>query len=91
MNFNLHITASLLMATAVTFILNIPFGYLRAGQKKLSFMWFLYIHLPVPLVIMVRYLFELGFELITYPFLVAAFFLGQAFGAVLFTRFRKKS
>lgn len=91
MNFNLHITASLLMATAVTFILNIPFGYLRAGQKKLSFRWFLYIHLPVPLVIMVRYLFELGFELITYPFLVAAFFLGQAFGAVLFTRFRKKS
>jgi len=91
MNFNLHITASLLMATAVTFILNIPFGYLRAGQKKLSFRWFLYIHLPVPLVIMVRYLFELGFELITYPFLVAAFFLGQALGAVLFTRFRKKS
>jgi len=90
MNFNLHITGSLLLATLVTFVINIPFGYLRAGQKKLSFRWFLYIHLPVPLVILVRYLFELGFEIITYPFLVAAFFLGQAFGAVIFTRFRIK-
>ncbi len=90
MNFNFHITASLLMATLVTFIINFPFGYLRAGQKKLSLKWFLYIHLPVPLVILVRYLFELGFEIITYPFLVSAFFLGQALGAIIFTRFRKK-
>lgn len=87
---NIHISGSLLLASLVTFIINIPFGYWRATQQKFSFKWFLYIHLPVPLVIGVRYLFGLGFEWITYPFLVGAFFTGQALGAVLLSRFGKK-
>lgn len=80
---SIHITGSLLLATLATFVVNIPFGYLRAGQKKLSYKWFLFIHLPVPLVIGIRCLFNLGFQFITYPFLVVAFFSGQATGAVL--------
>ncbi|OFY49778.1 MAG: hypothetical protein A2W85_07530 [Bacteroidetes bacterium GWF2_41_31] len=87
---NSNITNSLLLATLASFIVNIPFGYLRAGQKKFSFRWFLYIHLPVPLVIFIRFLFELGFEFITYPFLVTSFFLGQALGAVTRWYFDKK-
>lgn len=90
MNLEFTITKSLLMATLITFIINIPFGYWRSGEIKLSFRWFLYIHLPVPLVIGIRYLFELGFEFLTYPFLVAAFFTGQAIGAMLRRYLQKK-
>lgn len=87
---NLHISGSLLLASLVTYLINLPFGYWRAGQRKLSFKWFLFIHLPVPLVIAIRYLFGLGFEWITYPFLVAAFFTGQATGALLLKQIRNK-
>ncbi|MFV0346887.1 MAG: hypothetical protein ACK5IQ_11670 [Bacteroidales bacterium] len=38
----------------MTFALGIPFGYLRAGVKKLSFWWFVYIHLPIPFIILFR-------------------------------------
>ncbi len=66
--------------TVLIFVLNLPFGYLRSRQRKFSFMWFLYIHLPVPLVILVRILSHIGFALYTYPLFVAGFFLGQLAG-----------
>jgi len=87
---NISISASLLLASLVTVFINIPFGYWRATQQRMSFKWFLYIHLPVPLVIGVRYLFGLGFEWITYPFLVGAFFTGQALGSAFLSCFGKK-
>lgn len=37
-----------------SFLANIPFGYLRQGERKLSFKWFLYIHLPIPFIIALR-------------------------------------
>jgi hypothetical protein len=49
----------------------------------MSWQWFLAIHLPVPFVILFRYLFGLGFELYTYPAMVLAFFLGQWFGGMI--------
>jgi uncharacterized membrane protein AbrB (regulator of aidB expression) len=82
-------TASLLLATLSVFLVNLPFGYWRASTKKLSFYWFLFIHLPIPLVILLRFLFELGFELYTYPFLIAAFFLGQFIGGKLYRKIHR--
>jgi len=68
------------VAVAV-FLINIPFGYWRAGERKLSVLWFLAIHLPVPLVIGLRWAAGLAFAWINVPFFVAAYFAGQTVGA----------
>lgn len=68
-----------LVALAV-FAFNLPFGFWRAGVRKFSPAWFLAVHLPVPMVIALRYLSGLGFQLYTYPVLVFAFFAGQFLG-----------
>jgi len=65
------------------FILNLPFGYWRANVKKLSFQWALAVHIPVPVVIALRIFSGLGFQLISYPILVGAFFTGQYLGGML--------
>jgi len=33
---------------------NLPLGYLREGTKKLSLMWFVYVHLSVPVIAYLR-------------------------------------
>jgi hypothetical protein len=33
---------------------NLPLGYLREGTRKLSLLWFLYVHLSVPLIAYLR-------------------------------------
>jgi hypothetical protein len=71
---------NLILAALATFVLNIPFGYVRQGYKKFSLMWFIAIHAPIPFVVLFRHLFGLGFELYTYPVMVTAFFLGQFTG-----------
>jgi hypothetical protein len=43
---------TLLMAAA--FAMNVPLGYLRQGVRKFSFLWFLYIHLSIPFIIVFR-------------------------------------
>jgi len=69
------------IVTVITFFFNIPWGYWRGSVKKFSKQWFLAVHLPIPVIIFLRYYFDLGFQLYTYPFLVGAFFLGQYVGA----------
>lgn len=71
-----------LVALAV-FVLNLPFGYWRAGTRKFSWGWILAIHLPVPLVVLLRIYSGLGWQLVSFPVLIGAFFLGQACGARL--------
>lgn len=74
---------NLFLAALSTLIVNLPFGYWRSRVPKMSWQWLLAIHLPVPIVILFRYLFGLGFELITYPLMVLAFFLGQLLGGMI--------
>ena len=71
-----------LVALAV-FVLNLPFGYWRAGTRKFSWQWALAIHLPVPFVILLRLYSGLGWHWSTFPVLISAFFLGQFAGARL--------
>ena len=70
----------------LVFLLNLPFGYWRAGLRKLSPAWFVAIHAPVPLVILLRWAFHLPFRWATLPVFVAAYFAGQAVGARLGAR-----
>jgi hypothetical protein len=72
----------LLLALAV-FTLNIPFGYWRAGTRKFSVPWILAIHLPVPMVIAMRLISGIGWQLSSFPALLAAFFSGQFLGGRL--------
>ncbi|HEB62820.1 MAG TPA: hypothetical protein ENI82_06680 [Bacteroidetes bacterium] len=74
---------NLAIVTLLTFILNLPFGYWRSNVKKFSFLWFLYVHLPIPFIVLMRFGFHLGFQWWTYPFLVGAFFSGQLLGKKL--------
>jgi len=62
-------------------LINLPFGYWRAGLRKLSPAWFVAIHAPIPLAIGLRFAMGLPFELATLPLFVAAYFAGQTLGA----------
>ncbi|MDQ2179857.1 hypothetical protein [Marinifilum sp. D714] len=81
---------NLILAAVATYILNLPFGYVRQGFKKFSVMWFIAIHAPIPFVVLFRHMFGLGFELYTYPIMVSAFFLGQFTGKKARIHFDRK-
>jgi hypothetical protein len=76
----------LALATALIFLMNLPFGYWRAGLKRLSAGWFVAIHAPVPLVVALRWELGLPFRWSTLPLLVAAYFAGQFLGSRLRSR-----
>jgi hypothetical protein len=67
----------------IVLMLNLPFGYWRAGAKKFSSQWILAIHIPVPLIVALRIYSGLGWRLVTFPVLIGAFFLGQFIGGRL--------
>ena len=61
-------------------LVNIPFGYLRGNKKTYSFLWFLFIHLPVPIVMYIRKVFEVDLTWTFGPPYIAAYFSGQWLG-----------
>jgi phosphatidylserine synthase len=73
---------TLLLALIFTFILNIPFGYWRGRTRKFSLNWMLAIHLPVPIIFLVRV--WVGAPLFLIPIFVLAFFLGQLSGSRIY-------
>ncbi len=64
-------------------VINLPFGFWRAGVRKPTPPWFLAAHASVPLVIGLRVLSGLGWHLSSVPVLVSAFFAGQFLGEKL--------
>jgi hypothetical protein len=72
-----------LVALAVTFALNLPFGYWRVGVRKFSPQWFVAVHAAVPLVIALRFALGLPFRWSMLPLFVAAYFGGQLAGSRL--------
>lgn len=75
---------NLILVAVLVFVFNLPFGYWRANVKKFSLQWILAVHLPVPFIIVLRLSSGIGFQLITYPVLVGAFFCGQIAGKYIF-------
>jgi hypothetical protein len=71
------------LAAILVFSINVPFGYWRSRVRRFSTQWILAIHTPVPFVIACRLLLGLGWHLITFPILIAAFFAGQLAGGKL--------
>ncbi len=72
---------TLMFVVLITFFLNLPFGWLREGVRKFSFLWFLYVHLPIPFIIALRI--GLGIPWKFAPLLIAVAVLGQFVGARL--------
>jgi hypothetical protein len=61
-----------------TFMLNLPFGVLRAKSRKYSLKWFLYIHIPIPFIFLARVSSHLDYHYI--PIFLVAAVLGQFIG-----------
>lgn len=74
---------NLLIAAALVAVVNLPFGYWRAGLTPRSARWFVAIHAPVPLMVLIRLWLGIALEWGTLPVLVAAFALGQWTGGRL--------
>ena len=79
-----HMQASLshiLNFTALAFLVSLPCGYIRGGCRRFSALWFLMIHMPIPLILFLRIRSGLGMSLI--PFTVGGAVAGQIAGAYL--------
>ena len=63
----------------IILVIALPFGFWRAYTSKFSIRWFLSIHLPVPLDILVRVESDLSYKFI--PLTLAAFLAGQFLGS----------
>lgn len=61
-----------------TLLVNLPFGYMRQRVRKFSFKWFLYIHIPIPLIVLIRVSSGLDYKVI--PLFLAAAVTGQVVG-----------
>ena len=72
-----------LVALVVTFVINVPLGFWRAGVRKFSPQWFLAVHAAVPMVIALRFALGLPFHWKLLPFFVTAYFGGQFAGSRL--------
>jgi len=62
-------------------LVNVPFGYWRAGVGKFSVGWFVAVHAAVPLIVLCRWVLGVPFRLATLPVIVAAYFGGQLIGS----------
>jgi len=82
----MELAINIAIVSVLVFIINVPAGLWRGRLKKLSFWWFVSIHLPIPFVVGLRFLFDLGFAWYTYPFLVGAFFAGQLLGKKIYQK-----
>jgi hypothetical protein len=74
----------LILVALSVYLLNIPFGYWRENSKKFSLQWVLSIHLPIPVIIVIRIFSGIGFKFVTYPVLVSAFVMGQLTGSRIY-------
>jgi hypothetical protein len=76
---------SVWIVALLVLLVNLPFGYWRASVPVRSRQWFLAIHLPVPIVVALRIVGDIGFAFWTYPVLIGAFALGQWIGGRVHT------
>ena len=78
------IVMAILLVTFFALMLNLPFGYLRSKEKRLSVMWFVYIHVPIPFIFVFRKYAGLDYRVI--PVIVIGAIAGQFLGG----RFNKQ-
>jgi len=62
-------------------LMNLPFGFYRAGVPRFSGKWFAAVHFPVPLVVLMRLESGEGWNIV--PVLIACAVFGQMLGGIL--------
>ncbi len=82
---------TLLLVAALVVLLNLPFGFWRAGTRRFSWPWLLAVHAPVPLVVALRLSSGLGWRLYTFPVMIGAYFTGQFLGGRIRLRRRRQA
>ena len=73
----------LIAVVAAVFLLNLPFGFWRAGVRKFSLAWFLSVHVPIPFIVGLRLVSGMGFHLSTFPVMIGAYLAGQYTGSAI--------
>ncbi|MCE5312187.1 MAG: hypothetical protein LLF86_03445 [Nitrospiraceae bacterium] len=68
----------IVLISLIAFLVNLPAGYMRSRSVKYSIKWFMYIHLPIPVIIAARIFSQT--ESVFIPLFVAAAFAGQFIG-----------
>jgi hypothetical protein len=68
-----------LMLIAVS--INLPLGYLRGNYNKFSFGWFFYVHISIPVIMLLRM--RSGFSWKFIPLTLMAVVTGQMIGGIL--------
>jgi len=71
------------VVAGIVLLLNVPFGFWRAGTRKFGVAWFVAVHAPVPFVAGLRMWAGLPWRVATVLPLAAAFFAGQLLGSRL--------
>ena len=71
----------LLAVLLFTFLVNLPFGWLRRNERKFTLKWWLYIHAPIPLIIALRIWLQINPWWI--PVVIATAVAGQVVGTRL--------
>lgn len=71
-------------------VLNLPFGFWRAGVRKFTLPWFVAVHAPVPFVVLLRIMGGVGWHVVSLPILVGAFFTGQFLGGAIRDSWRQR-
>lgn len=66
---------------SLSFMLNLPMGFLRQKTSKFSVAWWVCIHAPIPIIIMGRLFAGLG--VIYIPIFILAAVIGQIWGGRL--------
>ena len=59
-------------------VVNIPLGYFREGFEKFTLPWFFYVHISIPLIIVIRVKAGLSWHAI--PFTLGGAIVGQLIG-----------
>jgi hypothetical protein len=67
----------ILGATAI----NLPLGYLRYACKRFTPAWFLFVHLSIPFILLLRVKADFSWRVI--PFTIGGALIGQYLGGVL--------
>lgn len=87
----MHTPYSPLAVAGLIALVNLPFGYWRAGSRKFSLSWFASVHVPVILAIGLRLFLGIAFLLSTLSLSVLAFISGQFLGGWIRRRIRTQA
>ncbi len=69
---------TIIIVSIILFIINIFFGYLRGNLKKLTFLWWVYLHVPIFIEIIIRKM--LGIDRIYIILFLVILIIGQKIG-----------